>query len=229
MVLEGQRNPLRGYLSDDGEYFEFIDGERRKRAAEYINANTDKFPGQKQIIELKCELEEKIGGKKISGTELIFRQLSYGTNTEPLSPFDQAAAVKELVDSGVKVAEIATRMGRSDQHVRNLLKMVQVDPDIKEAVSKGAISATAALKTTNARQEARNEVKERVARGERVRNKDVDLCDGKQGPMKATEIDKQIKVADKYFNMAKSDREREKWGAMIEAFRITLRQADPLS
>ena len=38
-----------------------------------------------------------------------------------------------------------------------------------------------------------------------------------------------IKIADEYFNFPKSsDKDRAKYRAMIEAFRITQRKADPL-
>jgi len=134
-----------------------------------------------------------------------------------------------LVDGGMKKSDIAKRLGCSDQHIRDLIKLLEAPADIRQAVKEGAISPTAALKTARARRGVQTEVIDRIARGERVKNTDVDFNDGKQSPMTSKEVEAQIKIADKYFSLPKSsDKDRAKYRAMIEAFRITQRQADPL-
>ncbi|MFA5166820.1 MAG: ParB/RepB/Spo0J family partition protein [Candidatus Paceibacterota bacterium] len=227
LMLQGQREAGKGYLHTDGKHFVVTAGQRRYKAMLYAN---DCMGGEFKHIE--CDLEEKdpTTGKPPEGPELMIRQMVDGTTQEKLCAEDQAIAIKELIEKhGFSKSEIARRLGCTDQHIRDLLKFLEAPYDIKQAVKKGAISSTAALKIARARKEVQEEVAERVARGERVKNADVDFNDGKQSPMTPKEVMAQIKIADKYFNLPKSsDKDRAKYRAMIEAFRITQRQADPL-
>ncbi len=224
LLLEGQRQSAKGYLHDDEEHFVITSGQRRYRAMLYANEN---LGGAFEHI--RSDIEIKINGKNPSGPDLKFRQLA-DDNNEKICAEDKAIAIKELIDNdGYTVAMVADRLRCSTQHIRDLLKLLEVPEDIRQAVKKGAISSTAAIKTARARKEIQTEVAERVARGELVKNTDVGFNEGKQSLMTPTEVEAQIKIADKYFNLPKSsNKDRERYRAMIEAFRITQRQADPL-
>jgi len=216
LILEGQRNPVRGKLSEDQEYFELSDGEIRWRGWEYAKK------------ELNVNLDDKLGGMYCElqniedDDERKLFQLSCGTDTISLPVMDQARTLKELIDSGKKISFLAERMHCSDQHIRDTVALLKLDPELQQAVQKGALKPTAATKTARARKEAQQDVKDKIDRGENVGISDVDTADGKLVRLSVDDIQKQIKEADKLMCMEKTEKGRLKWQAMIRAFRITI-------
>ena len=222
-MLEGQRQAIKGYLHEDGKHFVVTAGQRRYRAAMYAVENHGW-----ETDYLIADLEPKIDGKNPSGPDLVFKQLTDGVTQEKLCAEDEALAIKNLIDNhGYTVATIAERMRCSGQHIRDLLKFLESPDDIKDAVRKGVLKPTAAIKTTRARKDIQDEIRERVRRGENVKGVEIDAKEDK-GPMTIDEIQKQIKVADKRLCIEKTEKGRQRWQAMIEAFRIVLRYAEPL-
>ena len=218
LILEGQLHAVTGYLSDDGECFEATDGEIRCRAWDYA----------KEVLEV--DLDEKLGGVYCeSGKRLpsdpveaqkyvVSFQVCCGSNSVPLSFPAKAKAAKKLKDLGEKVSVIATKFNCSDQYVRDLLKYEEeVDEDIKDAVNKGTISPTAATKTARARKETKDEVKEKLERGERVKGSDLS-----EMPKMLTEheLSNQIKIAEKRWREAGSEKDRSAWAGMVKGLKI---------
>lgn len=226
-MLQGQREAGKGYLHTDGKHFVVTAGQRRYKAMLYAN---DCMGGEFKHIE--CDLEEKdpTTGKPPEGPELMIRQMVDGTTQEKLCAEDQAIAIKKLIEKhGFSKSEIARRLGCTDQHIRDLLKFLEAPEYIKKAVKDGHIKHTAAVRVARSQKEAQDEIKDKLDAGEDVSIRDVDRAAGKQSPMTPTEVEAQIKIADEYFNFPKSsDKDRAKYRAMIEAFRITQRKADPL-
>jgi len=64
----------------------------------------------------------------------------------PLTGLEQAEAVKRLLAFGWSDAEIGRRIGRTRQHVANLLELAAAPIGIKKHVVNGTLSATAAVK-----------------------------------------------------------------------------------
>jgi hypothetical protein len=160
---------------------------------------------------------------------VAYFQIGCGTDSEPLSKTDIAAKIKELVEvRGQKVVDVAKRLGCSDQHVRDMIKLASVSPDLKQAIDRGAISPSAAVKTSRARDDAQREVKEKLERGEKVSGRDVETADGKPTVMSFEDIQKQIKKADANFARETTARGQERWRAMVEAFRIVIGAAEKL-
>lgn len=215
LVLEGQRAAVTGYLSDNEESFELTDGEIRYHAWKYA----------KDILGVDlggvyCVPGEKLPKDKKEATKkVVYFQIRCGSNTEPLSFSAKSAAVKKLKDAGESTVDIAKNLGCSDQQVRNLLRYAEeVDDDIKDAVNKGSISHTAAVKTARARKETQEEVKEKVNRGEKVKGSDIE----EDRVLSHKDIMKQIKKAEKTWNLAKSEKERNAWAGVVKGLKITV-------
>lgn len=222
LMLEGQRQAAKGYLHEDGIHFVITCGQRRYRAMLYANEN-HQF-GFETII---ADIEPKIAGKNPTGKQLIYRQFA-DDNHEEICALDKATAIKELIDSGESVADIASGIGYSDQQVRNLLKLLEAPEDIQQAVRNGAISATAATKTARARKEAQEEIRDKIETGEHVSIKDVDIASGKPKMLTFEEAQKQIKKADALKFSAKTDRERRDYEFMIIGMRKISGLDEPL-
>jgi ParB/RepB/Spo0J family partition protein len=215
LILEGQRQAAKGYLHEDGKHFVITAGQRRYRAMLYANENLD---GEFEYI--ISDLEQKIDGKNPSGADLKFRQLA-DNNHEKICPEDQALAFKELIDKDeYTVAQIANRLGCSDQHIRDLLKFLEVPEDIKQAVHEKKLSHTGAVRTARARKEAQDEVRGRLEAGEHVSIGDVNKASGKTKTLTFEEIQKQIKKADAMMLSEKSNSGRSAWQGVIRGLRI---------
>jgi ParB-like chromosome segregation protein Spo0J len=221
LMLEGQRQAIKGYLHEDGEHFVVTAGQRRYRAAMYAVENHGW-----ETDYLIADLEPKIDGKNPSGPDLVFKQLTDGVTQEKLCVEDQALAIKDLIDNnGYTVTTIAERMKCSGQHIRDLLKFLESPEDIKDAVRKGVLTPTTAIKTARARKDTQEEVRERVSRGESVKGVEIDT---KERPMTPDEIKNQIKIADGKSLVARTQKEKDENEHYKRAFRIVLRYAEPL-
>jgi hypothetical protein len=225
-MLQGQREAGKGYLHSDGEHFVLTAGQRRYKAMRYAN---ESLGASFEYIECDCEEKDGSTGRYPEGKELIIRQMVDGTTQERLCVEDQALNIKELVEvHGMSVEEVSKQLQCSGQHVRDMLKFNEVDPDIKQAVKKGSISATAAVKTARARKEAQKEVKEKLDRGEQVSNRDVDVADGKIHSLSVEEIQKQIKKADTLFCSAKSNKDGQYYKGVYTGLHIAIGLSEKL-
>lgn len=136
LILEGQKTAIEGYLSDDGEWFEFIDGEIRYRAWYYA------------MKHLGVDLHDKLGGMKCvvvkkpsSKADAMFYQISRGSDTVPISQMDKANAIMKLYSvEEVPVSEIAKRLFCSEQHIRDMIKLTAIAPELKQAIKRELLS-----------------------------------------------------------------------------------------
>jgi hypothetical protein len=222
LILEGQKSAIEGYLSEDQEFFEFIDGDLRYRAWHYAKKH------------LGVDLDEKLGGMKCvvvkkpeSMVDAIFYQVSRGSDTVPLSQMDKAKAMRKLhVEEKVPVIEIAKRLMCSDQHVRDMIRLTEMAPELQQAVKAGAMRLTTALKTERAREEVRQEVKEKLERGEKVKGCDVE--DGKLKTLSVEEIQQQIKIANKLMITPGTKKDSLINAGILKGLRIALRLEEKL-
>ena len=104
--------------------YELIAGERRLRAAR--KAGLDKVP----IIVREAGAQEKL---EVALIENIQR--------ENLNPIDMAVAFKRLIDEfSLTQEEVARQVGKSRSSVTNILRLLSLPEEIKEALVEGKIS-----------------------------------------------------------------------------------------
>jgi ParB family chromosome partitioning protein len=94
-----------------------------------------------------CEIKRLPCLPEARGTSAAERALMLLTanNGLPLSALEQAAVCKRLVAFGWTETEIGARIGRTRQHVANLLDLAASPDAIREAVAGGAVSAREAV------------------------------------------------------------------------------------
>ena len=233
LIAFGQKRPVIGLLSEDGEWFELIDGEIRlmawKYAKENLNANLDEKYGG-----MYCELQD-ISKINISKTEIIKLQLSYGTDSEPLSQYDKAISVFKLYEGGEKIADLAIMLHCSVQHIRNLISLSLVSKEIMCAVK-----PTTALKIAKTSQVRQKEVVDRIRSGEKIKCKDIPPKAEESikiiqesiilNPHKLSfdEICLQIILAEKKMRVSKTAREMFGWQQYTRALKSTIGKDPPL-
>lgn len=98
----------------------------------------------KEGADLKRVWVNQVEGGRAS--ELVHQCVS--NQQVQVSPLDLAEAYRELVEEhGYTVAGVAAAVHRKESHVRKLLDLVYVAPEVKEMVEKGQASVTTALAT----------------------------------------------------------------------------------
>lgn len=95
-----------------------------------------------EIQNLPCVPE----GKGVSPADRTLMLLTANSGL-PLAPLEQAEAVKRLLSFGWSEADIGRKIGRTRQHVANLLELAGAPPGVRVMVVNGAVSATEAVKT----------------------------------------------------------------------------------
>ena len=111
-------------VSRDGERYRLIVGERRWRAA--VQA------GIKQIPAILREVDDR-GRLEMALIENLQRQ--------ELNPLEEAQAYQLLVDEfHVAHEELARRVGKSRPYVSNLLRLLNLEPSVREQVAAGKLS-----------------------------------------------------------------------------------------
>lgn len=108
-------------------------------------------------------------GKGVSAVERTVMMFNANTGLN-FSPLEQAYGVQRLLSYGLTEAEVGHKIGRTRQHVANLLELAGAPEGVKIMVVKGTLAATEAVKTirreganaTNVLQEAETR---RVAEG----------------------------------------------------------------
>lgn len=111
-------------VSRKGENYELIVGERRLRAA--------KAAGFRKVPIIIRDVNEQ---KKLE------MALVENLQREDLNPIERAMAYKQLVDEfGLKIEEVAKRVGKSRPVVSNTLRLLNLPTNIKEALTAGKIS-----------------------------------------------------------------------------------------
>lgn len=128
----GVIQPVRLRKCTDGGLY-VIDGERRIRAAVQAIADGSSIESIPAIIERAT----------ISDSEAMYCALVSNTG-RALAPKEQADAFRRLVAWGQSVPNIARRMGRGEDWVKQRLALVDASPSVMEAVEKGEIPVHAA-------------------------------------------------------------------------------------
>lgn len=108
-----------------GTRYELIAGERRLRAA--LKADLKKVP---------------IIVKEMDDREAMEASLVENVQREDLNPVDEAEAYQRLISEfGLTQEEVAARVGKSRAEVANTVRLVKLEPEVKELLAQGKISA----------------------------------------------------------------------------------------
>lgn len=132
----GQKTPMQVRLSDDGKNVIIVDGHRRYEAIEIAN----KKYGAK-ISDVSCINEERGANEE----SRIVDMFVYGSG-KPLTLLEQAKVIKKLMDYNWKATDIAKKIGKTQAYVSQLLNLQGASHVLREAVKKGIVSPTAAIK-----------------------------------------------------------------------------------
>ena len=112
-------------VTEDGESFELVMGERRWRAAR--RAGLDRIPA---II------------RETSDDDLLRDALLENLHRSQLNPLEEAAAYQQLLeDFGCTQDELAERIGRSRPQISNTLRLMRLPALVQRRLASGAISA----------------------------------------------------------------------------------------
>jgi ParB family chromosome partitioning protein len=128
--------PLVVRLSADQKTATIIDGHCRYAAARMAVA------AGAEIKSIPCVSE----GKGVSAADRVLMLLT-SNNGLSLQPLEQAEAVKRLLSFGWTEADIGRKIGRTRQHIANLLDLAAAPDGVKAMVNSGQVSATAAVQT----------------------------------------------------------------------------------
>ena len=119
---EGLLQPIVVRPTDKG--YELIAGERRWRAHQYLEKPT-------------------ILARLLDASDLSSASLSLIENLqrEELNPVEEALGYQSLVsDFNLTQAEVAERMGKSRTHITNLMRLLQLDGELKRLLAEGELS-----------------------------------------------------------------------------------------
>ncbi|MFH1173399.1 MAG: ParB/RepB/Spo0J family partition protein [bacterium] len=112
-------------VATSGDHYELIAGERRLRAAKFLELKT--VP----VIIREAGEQEKL---EISLIENIQR--------ENLNPIEEAVAYQRLIDEfNLSRGEVAKKVGKSQSFVNNQIRLLNLSKEVKQALIDGVITA----------------------------------------------------------------------------------------
>jgi ParB family chromosome partitioning protein len=118
----GMQSPILVRPIGNGTY-ELIYGERRYKAHQLLKKDT-----------IKCII------RNVSDREKIAIQLTENIIRQDLSPIEEARAFERLnVKLGLTHEQIGETIGKSRSYISNKLRLLQLPPDIQDAISEGKI------------------------------------------------------------------------------------------
>lgn len=173
--------PIRVKINNSGEMI-LIDGERRLRATLLAIKEGAEIVSIPAIVERKTmnEIDQLI--------------LALTANTgEPLSMIEEANAIKKLQNYGLKVADIAKKLGKSIPTINNRLSLLDASPELIDEMQNGEISFGELKKIVNEsdgiedQKEKVKEVKEKKAKKKSEGKKSVSTKDLKDMLKQAVE------------------------------------------
>lgn len=126
--------PLTVRMAEDQAGVIVVDGHCRLAAARLAIA------AGAEVKTLPCVAEGR--GVRDADRDMM---LLTANNGLPLSQLEQAEVVKRLLSYGWSEADIGKKMGRSRQHVMNLLALSEVPESVRSCVVSGQVSGTAAV------------------------------------------------------------------------------------
>lgn len=217
MFNAGQLEPVKVYLAPNGESVILVNGERRLRAAKYVNEHYDEWMKEKPELHNRFDTLLCIGeARGVTATDRIINQIETNDTAQPFTAIERASAYKALVEAGWTLQAISKRVCKSAQHVADYISMLEAPKELQEAVEHGQMSATAASRVAHASPEKRAAAVDKVAKGEKVKVSDV----AEYTPMGLPKARALVKKAQSFRDASKSEIERERWGWLARGIEI---------
>lgn len=213
----GQLYPIKVRYDADGNNVILCDGERRWRAAQYVNAHYEEWmkgnPEKYNRFDTLLCVPEPRG---VTPEERLLQQIEVNDSVQPLKAIERAGAYKTLVEAGWTLQAIAKRVGKSPQHVADYISMLQAPKELQEAVERGESSATAVQRAVKASPEKRQEAVEKAKKHEKIKVKDT----ADYVPLTPKQFTSTIKKADGIRQAAKLKEEQARWEGVVKGLRI---------
>ncbi len=116
------------YITGKGKpVYEIVCGERRYRAAQRARL--------KEVLCRVCYFSDQ---------EVLEIQLVENIQRADLTPLEEARAFKHLLDAGMTQEKLAQKIGRTQGHVSNRVRLLELPDDLQEVVGSGRLPATQA-------------------------------------------------------------------------------------
>lgn len=129
---EGQQTPiLVEQKNAEGKYV-IIQGERRWRAAQ--------IAGMKRIEAIVVE-------KPIEETDRKIGQLTENMQRDDMKPLEIAAAIKELMDTGLRITDIGRRLGKSRPYIALYADLIDIPEVLSKFLEKVTVNDATTLTT----------------------------------------------------------------------------------
>jgi len=135
IIENGVRMPLRGYAKDDR--FIIVDGHRRLTAVRKAIEEGNEIARVPFILEEKKTLEERIFDIILSN------------DGKQLTSLELGETYKKLMQYGFTCNEIAKKIGKTLNHVNDMVKVASSSKELKEIIKKGGVSATLVAEIKN--------------------------------------------------------------------------------
>lgn len=140
-ILEnGCKLPLSGWRSpEDKDKFIVKDGHRRHEAMKWIYQNHG--------IDIICRMIPE--PQRYNPEDRVFDMFTMN-NGKTLTPLEQAEGVQRAINHGYAVADIAKKIGKTDQHVRYLKALNAIPQRLKIAIKNKIVTSTLVMDMVNA-------------------------------------------------------------------------------
>jgi ParB family transcriptional regulator, chromosome partitioning protein len=212
----GQLYPIKVRYDSDGNNVILCDGERRWRAAKYVNDHYDEWmkdnPEKYNRFDTLLCVPEPRG---VTPEERLLQQIEVNDTVQPLKAIERAGAYKTLVEAGWTLLAIGKRVGKSAQHVADYISMLEAPKELQEAVERGESSATAVQRAVKASPEKRQEAVDKAQRHEKIKVKDT----AEYVPLTPKQFTSTIKKADGILQAATGKEEKARWEGVIRGLR----------
>lgn len=103
--------------------YEILAGERRFRAASFLGLET--IPA---VV------------KELSDDEMLKQAIIENLQREDLNPIEEAESYQNLIDKGLTHDEIAKIMGKSRPYISNIVRLLQLSKEVRQAIKEEEIS-----------------------------------------------------------------------------------------
>lgn len=121
--------PIKDLLdANNQQVYEIVCGERRYRAFVTLEA--------KEITSIVRDLDDK---------QAFDLMITENLQREDISPLDEAAAYKTLIEHDNSVTELAARFGKSEKYIRGRLNLNELIPELRDCLTKNLLTLGAAL------------------------------------------------------------------------------------
>jgi ParB family transcriptional regulator, chromosome partitioning protein len=222
IAARGLDYPLIVRYAEDGQSVLIIDGERRYRAIKLINEKK-LSPDHHLMLDIPCIIEEK----GIDEAGRCYKMLSTGINAKPLTEMEQADVIFRLTHIyKQKPRDVALKLGRTQTHIAHLLDLRSAPHDVKMAVQKKQLSATAAVKVAKASPAKRAQVMEKVNQakpGKKVKVSEVEkITKGTPASISAKSIKDKISHVDKLIAQTTEPSGISHWTDVKEGLEVAL-------